>query len=97
MTNNSDFEWDDNKDTTNQEKHGVSFAIAQLAFLDHQRIILKDLEHSSEEERFYCLGKVSEGILTVRFTYRSKKIRIFGAGYWRKGKKIYEKENNIHG
>jgi len=96
MTNNSDFEWDDNKDKSNQKKHGVSFALAQLAFLDNQRIILKDLEHSSDEERFYCLGKVSEGILTVRFTYRSKKIRIFGAGYWRKGKKIYEKENNIH-
>ncbi len=96
MTYNSDFEWDDNKDKTNQKKHGVSFSIAQLAFLDHQRIILKDLEHSSEEERFYCLGKVSEDILTVRFTYRSNKIRIFGAGYWRKGKKIYEKENKIH-
>ncbi len=96
MTNNSDFEWDDNKDKANQKKHGVSFALAQLAFLDHHRIILKDLEHSAEEERFYCLGNVSDGILTVRFTYRSKKIRIFGAGYWRKGKKIYEKENKIH-
>ncbi len=96
MTSNSDFEWDDNKDKSNQKKHGVSFELAQLAFLDHQRIILKDLEHSSDEERFYCLGKVSDGILTVRFTYRSKKIRIFGAGYWRKGKKIYEKENNLH-
>ena len=95
MTNNSDFEWDGNKDNANQKKHGVSFALAQLAFLDHQRIILRDLEHSSEEERFYCLGKVSGGILTVRFTDRSNKIRIFGAGYWRKGKKIYEKENKI--
>jgi len=42
------------------------------------------------------LGKVSGGIVTVRFTYRLNKIRIFGAGYWRKGKKIYEKENKIH-
>jgi hypothetical protein len=33
---------------------------------------------------------------TVRFSYRSNKIRIIGAGYWRKGKKIYEKENKIH-
>jgi len=45
---------------------------------------------------YYCLGRVSDGVLTVRFTYRSGKIRIFGAGYWRKGKKIYEKENKIH-
>ncbi|MBA3035077.1 MAG: hypothetical protein FP814_01140 [Desulfobacterium sp.] len=45
------------------------------------------LEHSDEEKRFYCLGRVSDGIMTVRFTYRKNKIRIIGAGYWRKGKK----------
>jgi len=81
----------------NQKKHGVSFAMAQLAFLDTGRIILEDLEHSDDEKRYYCLGRVSEGIMTVRFTYRNNKIRIIGAGYWRKGKKIYEKENKIHG
>ena len=96
MTNKSDFEWDEAKDKANQTKHGVSFVLAQLAFLDQNRIILEDLEHSTEENRYYCLGKISEGILTVRFTYRSNKIRIFGAGYWRKGKKIYEKENKLH-
>ena len=97
MTKRSDFEWDSTKDLINQEKHGVSFAMAQLAFLDHQRIILDDLEHSEDENRYYCLGKVTDGILTVRFTYRKSKIRIIGAGYWRKGKKIYERENKIHG
>jgi hypothetical protein len=38
---------------------------------------------------------VSEGVLTVRFTYRGGVIRIFGAGYWRKGKRIYEQENSL--
>ncbi|VTR70061.1 conserved hypothetical protein [Desulfosarcina cetonica] len=75
----------------------MSFALAQLAFLDHNRFILEDLEHSDLEKRFYCLGRVADGIMTVRFTYRYKKIRIFGAGYWRKGKQIYERENKIHG
>jgi len=93
MTEQSDFEWDSAKELINQEKHGVSFALAQLAFLDHHRIILEDLEHSRDEKRYYCLGQVSDGILTVRFTYRKHKIRIIGAGYWRKGKKIYEREN----
>ncbi len=97
MTKQSDFEWDSTKDRINLEKHGVSFALAQLAFLDHKRIILEDLEHSQDEKRYYCLGKVAGGILTVRFTYRKSKIRIIGAGYWRKGKTIYEKENKIHG
>ncbi len=93
MKRKSDFEWDENKDKNNQIKHGVSFALAQLVFLDEHRVILEDLSHSESEKRFYCLGKVAEDILTVRFTYRNNKIRIIGAGYWRKGKKIYEKEN----
>lgn len=96
MKKRSDFEWDSYKDKLNKEKHGVSFATAQLAFLDENRVILEDLEHSIDEKRFYCLGRVSDGIMTVRFTYRRNKIRIIGAGYWRKGKKIYEKENKIH-
>ncbi len=45
MTTRSDFEWDTIKDMQNQEKHGVSFALAQLAFLDSDRVILEDLEH----------------------------------------------------
>ena len=97
MNKRSDFEWDRNKDEANQGKHGVSFALAQLAFIDPNRVILEDLEHSDDENRFYCLGKVSDGIMTVRFTYRNNKIRIIGAGYWRKGKKIYESENKIFG
>lgn len=90
------FEWDEAKNQLNQQKHGVPFGLAQFAFADPQRVILEDLEHSAGERRFYCLGQVEEGILTVRFTYRDNVIRIFGAGYWRKGKSIYEKENQIH-
>jgi len=92
----SHFEWDTEKDKANQEKHGVSFAEAQYAFADPGRVIAKDLQHSQSEERFYCFGMVNGGVLTVRFTYRDKVIRIFGAGYWRKGKAIYERENQIH-
>ena len=86
------FEWDDEKDWQNQRKHGVSFIEAQHAFADRNRVILRDGAHSDVEERFYCIGKVSDGIMTVRFTYRENTIRIFGAGYWRKGKKIYEEQ-----
>ncbi len=92
----SNFEWDDAKDTLNQEKHGISFAVAQYAFADQRRVIAKDQEHSGAEERYYCFGEVDGGVMTVRFTYRASKIRIIGAGYWRKGKAIYEQENNLH-
>lgn len=87
------FDWDPDKDAENQRKHGVSFARAQYAFADRQRVIAKDEAHSQTEERFYCFGEVDGGVLTVRFTYRASVIRIIGAGYWRKGKAIYEREN----
>ena len=90
------FDWDSAKDVANQAKHHVSFADAQFAFADPGRVIAKDLEHSETEERFYCFGLVKGGVLTVRFTYREGAIRIFGAGYWRRGKAIYERENQIH-
>jgi uncharacterized DUF497 family protein len=90
------FEWDDGKDTVNRQKHGVSFALAQYAFADPHRVILEDTAHSQNEKRFYCLGEVAEGVVTVRFTYRGGVIRIFGTGYWRKGKRIYEDENQLH-
>ena len=91
------FEWDERKDRANQAKHGVSFSLAQQAFADPERILAEDIEHSRDERRFYCFGIAGDGILTVRFTYREHRIRIIGAGYWRKGKALYEKENQIHG
>ncbi len=93
---NTRFDWDADKDAENQQKHGVSFTRAQFAFADPQRVIAKDITHSQTEERFYCFGEVDGGVLTVRFTYRASVIRIIGAGYWRKGKVIYERENQIH-
>ena len=90
------FEWDLKKEKINQRKHGVPFIRAQYAFADSQRVIAKDTTHSQTEERFYCFGEVDGGVLTVRFTYRASVIRIIGAGYWRKGKVIYERENQIH-
>lgn len=95
MEKSASFEWDEEKNRLNKEKHNVSFEVAQFAFIDNKRVIAKDLEHSKGEERFYCFRKIGREIITVRFTYRNKRIRIIGAGYWRKGKKIYEKENKI--
>lgn len=90
------FDWDPEKDAENQQKHGVSFGRAQFAFADPRRVIAKDISHSQTEDRYYCFGEVDGGVLTVRFTYRASVIRIIGAGYWRKGKATYERENQLH-
>ena len=91
-----EFEWDQRKDATNRRKHHVSFLEAQRAFLDPNRIIAIDTKHSTTREaRYFCFGKVDEKTMTVRFTVRAEKIRIFGAGYWREGQKRYEEEKRI--
>ena len=88
----SSFVWDLEKERLNILKHGVSFGEAERAFGDSQRKIDIDRVHSGEEPRFFCYGHVGRGILTVRFTYRDGKIRIIGAGFWRKGRERYEEE-----
>lgn len=91
------FDWDPAKDQENRRKHGVGFSKAQLAFLDPRRVIADDIGHSGGEQRFFCFGVVGDRVMTVRFTLRGGFVRIFGAGYWRKGRKGYEEIRRIHG
>lgn len=90
---NKSFVWDLNRESVNILKHGVDFNTALRAFKDPKRKIYIDSKHSLKEERLFCIGKVGKKIVTVRFTYRGDKIRIFGAGYWRKGRVYYEKKD----
>lgn len=86
------FEWDDTKNHINQLKHGVSLEQARHAFTDPNRLIFADQDHGIDEDRLFCLGIALGGVMTVRLTYRGRSIRIFGAGYWAKGKRIYDNE-----
>lgn len=95
MTFGEFFEWDEAREASNLAKHGVTFPEAAAAFSDPRRVIVPDLSHSQAEPRWHCLGRVGDGILTVRFTERSGRIRIIGAGWWRKGRRLYETHNQI--
>jgi uncharacterized DUF497 family protein len=86
------FIWDYEKEAINISKHGVDFTTASKAFKDTKRKVFTDSQHSKSEARYFCIGKVNKKVLTVRFSYRKNKIRIIGAGYWRKGRKYYEKD-----
>jgi uncharacterized DUF497 family protein len=81
--------------TTNGSYLERSSGDAQRAFLDPQRVIARHLSHSKSEPRFYCFARLEDWIVTVRFTYRDGVIRIFGAGYWRRGKRLYETQGNV--
>lgn len=87
MAKTASFEWDEAKDRANQAKHRVAFHLAQHAFLDPQRVIAEDLSHSGVEERYFCFGRVGDGIMTVRFTWRGGRIRIIGAAIGGKDEK----------
>lgn len=62
---NYEFEWDDEKELINQDKHGVSFTEASKAFEDPDRLIFLDKRHSKRrEKRYFWIGRVNRGILT---------------------------------
>jgi len=84
------FEWDAEKELENRRKHDLDFYTAVLAFLDPNRVIAIDEKHSASEERLFCVGRIGNRVATVRFTPRKGRIRIFGAGFWRAGRRAYE-------
>ena len=84
------FVWDVEKEAANIHKHGVDFETAARAFKDPHRKIFIDEQHSKIEERWFCIGRVGGKVLTIRFTYREGLVRIYGAAYWRRGRRYYE-------
>jgi hypothetical protein len=50
------FDWDENKNQINREKHGIDFDEASTVFFDKKAILFDDPEHSGQEERFLLLG-----------------------------------------
>jgi uncharacterized DUF497 family protein len=87
------FEWDNKKEQENIKKHGISFIEAKEVFYDESRVIAVDEKHSQKEPRMFCIGNIGKGVVTVRFIYNNGAIRIFEAGYWRKGRSFYEEKN----
>ena len=81
------------KEAANFRKHGVDFETAARVFKDPARRIFVDEKHGKTEERLFCIGEAAGKILTVRFTYREGRIRIYGAGSWRTGRRYYEQQD----
>jgi uncharacterized DUF497 family protein len=60
------FEWDENKNISNQKKHGVSFEEAKTIFIDELARLILDPDSSEGEERFILMGEsLKSRLLTV--------------------------------
>jgi uncharacterized DUF497 family protein len=76
------FEWDPKKASSNEKKHGVTFAEAQSVFHDEDALVIPDPDHSETEERFIILGMSSQDrALVVVHCFRAEGavIRIISA------------------
>jgi uncharacterized protein len=73
------FEYDPQKAQTNWQKHGVSFAEAELVFFDP--IAIHDIDPDSiDEERFITVGMGNSGLLlVVVYTMRGEMVRLISA------------------
>ena len=66
------FEWDDNKNQLNIQKHGISFQEAASVFNDDNTILIFDEIHSEHEDRFLLIGfSYRANILIVCRCYRN--------------------------
>ena len=65
------FEWDKDKSSANQKKHGFSFEEAQTVFVDENALLIHDPDHSASEDRFILLGlSASVRLMVVCHCYR---------------------------
>ena len=77
-----EFEWDRDKNRSNQQKHGVSFDEAVTVFRDENADLMRDSDDSGEEDRFLILGlSFTHRVLIVCHCYRKSDtvIRIISA------------------
>jgi hypothetical protein len=62
--------WDENKNASNQRKHGFSFDVAARVFLDPGRIEMYDDREDYGEDRWITIGAVESALLVVAYTVR---------------------------
>ena len=84
-----DFEYDDNKSTSNLKKHGINFVSAQELWSDSELIELQ--VKSKDEPRFLIIGLIAKKHWSAVITYRGSTIRIISVRRSRKKEvKLYE-------
>jgi len=74
------FEWDCGNLDKSYLKHGILPKETEEVFVDSESIVLPDVRHSQQEERFIIVGKSLNKLnLFVVFTFRGSKVRVISA------------------
>ena len=89
-----EFEWDDDKATSNVEKHGVAFEQARSVFRDPFAIELLDDRGDYNEDRYILIGMSAANLLVVVYTERNGCNRIISARKAEANERRYYHEQN---
>ena len=93
------FDWDKGNFNKSWIKHKVSPSESEQIFFNEPFLILEDVEHSQQENRFYALGRTdAERLLFVSFIIRGNCIRVISARNMSRNERkeylLYEKEKD---
>jgi len=84
-----EFEFDESKSQSNQDKHKIDFVAAQRLWADPDRIEIP--ARTEDEPRFLVIGRITQKHWSAIITYRSSKIRTTSVRRSREEEvKIYE-------
>ena len=88
------FDWDEGNKQKNWDKHRVDYRVCEEVSFNQPLLINEDSKHSSQEKRFYVLGRTDNGrTLFLVYTIRNNKIRVISARDQNKReRKIYEQQ-----
>lgn len=88
------FEWDEKKNTSNFEKHGIEFYVAVEVFSDAMGVETTRIING--EERIQFIGKIDDYVFSVVYANRNSNIRIISARFAsKKERKYYEQKATI--
>jgi uncharacterized DUF497 family protein len=76
------FEWDEDKNILNIDKHGLSFEVVTPLFDDPYELEFYDTEHSENEDRYFTIGNIHDTnviLVTAWSTERSPRTRLISA------------------
>jgi uncharacterized DUF497 family protein len=85
------FEWDEIKNRSNKEKHGIDFEAAEQLWIDKDRIEIQT--GFPTENRSILIARIENKLWTAIFTERGDAIRIISVRRARKKEeKLYERK-----